>query len=222
MALSQASRALVYSADIVAGAKDINANVDTIRSCRLAQEAVGATSIEAMVQQLEVSKQSYKFITICGHAAEGNQSIGGTYEPGEEGVIRSANTYLPESDLVADHVDDVKPLLQRLAAVMAQGGVLFLAGCEVAKGSQGRALLRRVSRIIRGVWVVGITMDVTEQKNEKGQCINIEKANEQGKRLGPITSVDIVMALDGKDTGDFPADMSVEEMLEQMTRWPYS
>jgi hypothetical protein len=212
----------VYSADIERGSTDINGRWDAIRNCRFAQDALAAESIEHMVAQLEQSGRRYRCITICGHAAEGNQSIGGTYEPGEARVIRSADHYQPQYDLLADHLQDVAALLTRLRAVMEAGGVLFLAGCAVAKGREGRKLLRQVSQLMRGVWVVGIEIEVTEYHDKKKNQIEIMKADEQGKLIGKVAATDIVMALDGKITNEFPADISPDEMMQGITIWPKS
>ena len=216
------TRALVYSADISSTAGDVNGNWDAIRNCRYAQDAVAAESIEDMITKLEGLGGPYKFITVCGHAAEGNQSIGGTYDVGKkakgEYVIRSTDDYQPNYDLVAGHLQDVAPLLGRLSNIMENGGVLFLGGCDIAAKQAGRNLLKELSALIPQVWIVGSTCETTEQVMKKKAYVEVAKASENGKFLGSITWTDILVARAGKIKKTLTS-ISIEEMLEGMTQW---
>jgi hypothetical protein len=111
-----------------------------------------ATSVNDMVTKViaEAGSKQIKHLYIIGHAAPGDQSVGAG-----QSVDPSGDKALTIDTGTGQLVGRAETELLRLSGKFAPEAVITLGGCNVAKGEQGKALLKRISKLLGNVRVQG-------------------------------------------------------------------
>lgn len=142
-----------------------------------ARENFGVTSIQQITGYLK-SKPSYDLVVISGHGMEGYQGVGsGTDAAFQQNTDfkhthmarQSLNEFLSlhkgESTSLQGYEKFTMRQLWSIGCSMQNGAVLFLAGCSVGAGSEGKDLLKKMGLSIQNnIKVIAATCPIAMRK----------------------------------------------------------
>ena len=152
-----------------------NDDLNTFNESKTAKKVGSILDMVNLLENDTKENKNYNFIALCGHGAEGHQGLGSG----------TSGDYVKGKDIKHDKLDDITELLNRTDGCIYKAHentkpVLFLAGCEVGKGTDGKELLSKLSKIFKNVVVVASTNKLTFKLDEN-KNVSVLRLAENGK-----------------------------------------